>query len=180
MNMMPPVPIISLEISPGEPFGDTLLALNNSHAEELSWLEPEQMKDLVAQAFYARKIGDLDAFLIALDQNGQYDNPNFRWFRSRYNRFVYVDRIVVAPSARGKGCARQLYADLFDRAAEAGYDRIVCEVNRQPPNPSSDAFHAALGFIEVGSASIHDGRKTVRYLSRAVIGASGGSASDGV
>jgi predicted GNAT superfamily acetyltransferase len=168
MNMMAPIPITSFEISPGEPFGDALLALNNSHAEELSWLEPEQIKHLVAQAFYARRIGDLDAFLIALDQNGQYDNPNFRWFRARYDRFVYVDRIVVAPSARGKGCARRLYADLFDYAETAGHDQIVCEVNRQPPNPSSDAFHSALGFVEVGIASIHDGRKTVRYLSRSL------------
>ncbi|WP_445819578.1 GNAT family N-acetyltransferase [Bradyrhizobium sp. ISRA442] len=168
MNTMAPIPVTSFEISPGEPLCDALLSLNNSHAEELSWLEPERMKHLVAQAFYARRIGDLDAFLIALDQDGQYDSPNFLWFRSRYARFVYVDRIVVAPSARGNGCARRLYADLFNRAAEAGHDRIVCEVNLQPPNPSSDAFHAALGFVEVGSASIHDGRKTVRYLSHSL------------
>jgi predicted GNAT superfamily acetyltransferase len=58
----------------------------------------------------------------------------------------------------------RLYADLFDRAAEAGHDRIVCEVNRQPPNPASDAFHAALGFAEVGSANIHTGSRTVRTL----------------
>jgi predicted GNAT superfamily acetyltransferase len=132
----------------------------------LSWLERERLQDLVAQAFYARRLGNLDAFLIALDQDGHYDSPNFLWFRSRYPRFVYVDRIVVAPSARGLGCARRLYADLFNRAAEAVHDHIVCEVNQQPPNPASDAFHAALGFTEVGSASIHDGSKTVRYLSR--------------
>ncbi|MGY8710565.1 GNAT family N-acetyltransferase [Bradyrhizobium sp. 18BD] len=164
--MIAPVPITRLEVSPGTPLCDALLALNNSHAEELSWLERERLQDLVAQAFYARRIGNLDAFMIALDQDGQYDSPNFLWFRSRYARFVYVDRIVVAASARGMGCARWLYADLFDRAAEAGHDRIVCEVNQQPPNPASDAFHAALGFAEVGSASIHNDSKTVRYLSR--------------
>jgi len=168
MNMMAPIPITSFETASGEPFGEALLALNNSHAEELSWLERERLQDLVAQAFYARRIGHLDAFLIALDQDGQYDSPNFLWFRSRYVRFVYVDRIVVAASARGMGCARRLYADLFGQAAAAGHDRIVCEVNQQPPNPASDAFHAALGFTEVGSASIHNGSKTVRYLSRAL------------
>ncbi|MEY9543655.1 putative GNAT superfamily acetyltransferase [Bradyrhizobium diazoefficiens] len=166
MNMIARVPVTKFEISSGTPLCDALLALNNSHAEELSWLERERLQDLVAQAFYARRIGNLDAFMIALDQDGQYDSPNFLWFRSRYARFVYVDRIVVAASARGMGCARRLYADLFDRAAEAGYDRIVCEVNQQPPNPASDAFHAALGFAEVGRASIHKGSKTVRYLSR--------------
>lgn len=168
MNMIVPIPFTEFEISPGTPLCDALLGLNNSHAEELSWLERERLQDLVAQAFYAGRIGNLYAFMIALDQDGQYDSPNFLWFRSRYARFVYVDRIVVAASARGMGCARRLYADLFDRAAEAGHDRVVCEVNQQPPNPASDAFHAALGFAEVGSASIHNGSKTVRYLSRAV------------
>jgi hypothetical protein len=40
----------------------------------------------------------------------------------------------------------------------------VCEVNSDPPNPPSDALHASLGFKEVGSAAIHGGAKTVRYL----------------
>jgi uncharacterized protein len=46
---------------------------------------------------------------------------------------------------------------------------VVCEVNISPPNPASDAFHAALGFAEVGSASVYGESKTVRYLSRALV-----------
>jgi len=95
-------------------------------------------------------------------------SPNFLWFGARYPRFVYVDRIVVASSARGRGCARRLYRDLFQHAAEAGHERVVCEVNSNPPNPASDAFHAALGFVEVGTASVYDGSRTVRYLSHAL------------
>jgi L-amino acid N-acyltransferase YncA len=40
--------------------------------------------------------------------------------------------------------------------------------SREPPNPASDAFHAALSFIEIGAAVIYDGSKTVRYLARQV------------
>jgi predicted GNAT superfamily acetyltransferase len=32
----------------------------------------------------------------------------------------------------------------------------------------SDAFHAALRFVEVGTASVYDGNRTVRYLSHAL------------
>lgn len=158
--------ITDVDASPAAPLGETLLVLNNAHAQELSWLEPERLQHLVKQAFLARRIGNLDAFMLALDQDAPYDSPNFLWFRARYPRFVYVDRVVVASSARARGYARRLYLDLFEQAVRAGHERVVCEVNSSPPDPESDAFHAALGFVEVGSASIHDGRKTVRYLSR--------------
>jgi predicted GNAT superfamily acetyltransferase len=153
------------EISRAGSLSKTLLALNNAHARELSWLEPERLQHLVEQAFLARRIGDLDAFLLAFDQDAQYDSPNFLWFCARYPRFVYVDRIVVASSARGRGCARRLYRDLFEYAVRAGHERVVCEVNISPPNPASGAFHAALGFVEVGTASVYNGSRTVRYLS---------------
>jgi len=143
-----------------------LLALNNAHARELSWLEPDRLIHLIREAFVARRIGHADAFLLAFDQDADYDSPNFLWFRSRYDRFVYVDRIVVAATARGRGYARQLYNDLFERASQAGHKHVVCEVNSNPPNPASDAFHAALGFVEVGSGTFHGGGKAVRYFAR--------------
>jgi uncharacterized protein len=171
MNNRALQPVTSAEISPGQRLGKIMLALNNAHARELSWLEPERLEHLVSEAFLARRIGELDAFLLALDQDADYDSPNFLWFRARYPRFVYVDRIVVASSARGRGHARRLYDDLFEHARRAGQQRVVCEVNAIPPNPESDAFHAALGFVEVGTASIHGGSKTVRYLERKMSGA---------
>jgi predicted GNAT superfamily acetyltransferase len=157
--------ITSADTLQDQPLGKAMLALNNAHAQELSWLEPERLEHLVKQAFLARRIGNLDAFMLAFDQDAHYDSPNFLWFRARYPRFVYVDRIVVASSTRGRGHARQLYDDLFEHALSAGHERVVCEVNMIPPNPESDAFHTALGFVEAGTASIHGGSKTVRYLS---------------
>ena len=153
-------------VAPATPLGDALLALNNAHARELSWLTPERLQHLVGQAFVVRRIGLLDAVMLAMDQDADYASPNFQWFRARYPRFVYVDRIVVAPAARGRGYARLLYRDLFEQALRAGHERVVCEVNSTPPNPESDAFHAALGFAEVGRASVYDGSRTVRYLTR--------------
>lgn len=150
---------ITLEFEPA------VIALNNRHAEELSWLTPTELSHLVSQAFYARRIGELEAFLIAFDQDAEYDSPNFLWFNARYPRFVYVDRIAVASEARGRGHARRLYEDLFKHAGNNGHDVVVCEVNSDPPNPASDAFHAALGFREVGQATIHGGKKAVRYFA---------------
>jgi predicted GNAT superfamily acetyltransferase len=155
------------EIKPIRTVTAALLALNQDHVQELSSLDEQEFAAVLAEAFYASTINDADAFLIAFDQDAVYGSPNFRWFQERYDKFIYVDRVVTAPSARGLGYARQLYEDLFQQALSAGHRRIVCEVNLDPPNPASDGFHAALGFQEVGRAEIHGGTKTVRYLSRA-------------
>jgi predicted GNAT superfamily acetyltransferase len=87
------------------------------------------------------------------------------WFRNRFDRFLYVDRIVVDPAARGRGVARALYGHAFAEARAAGRPRVVAEVNRVPPNPGSDAFHERLGFAQVGIAALPGG-KIVLYLER--------------
>lgn len=146
-----------------------ILALNNEHAAELSWLEPERLSFLIGEAFHTRRIGELEAFIMCFDQDARYDSPNFLWFRERYPRFVYVDRVVVSAKARGRGHARRLYEDLFAQVRQAGHTIVTCEVNADPPNPASDAFHAALGFADVGDAVIHGGEKAVRYYARPVV-----------
>lgn len=160
------VPITAADLMGSPALRAALLALNNANAAELSWLEPDRLCQLVAAAFLAQRIGDANAFLLAFDQDADYDGQNFLWFRARYRRFVYVDRIVVAASARGRGHARRLYHDLFARALKAGHDQVVCEVNAKPPNPVSDAFHAGLGFTKVGTDAMYGGSKIVSYLAR--------------
>jgi uncharacterized protein len=80
--------VTAIEISQTEPLGQKLLALNNDHAQALSWLEPARLEYLVGEAFLARRIGDLDAFMLAFDETARYDSPNYLWFRNRYPRFA--------------------------------------------------------------------------------------------
>lgn len=146
-----------------------VLALNNAHAAELSWLDEAALNALISEAFHARRVGALDAFIIAFDDTASYRSPNYLWFRARRQRFVYIDRIVVAAHARGRGLARLIYDDLFNAAKAAGHGIVCCEVNSEPPNPASDAFHASLGFAEVGQAKLPGGGKSVRYFERALV-----------
>ncbi|MTI17846.1 GNAT family N-acetyltransferase [Rhodobacteraceae bacterium RKSG542] len=140
-------------------------ALNQDHVVELSSLTPEQLEHMVAEAAYAQICGDTDGFLLVFDDRANYSSPNFLWFKQRYGRFFYIDRIVVSPEARGKGVAKALYDDLFAFAKAKGVERVVCEVNSDPPNPASDQFHAALGFKPVGTAELEGKGKTVTYLA---------------
>jgi predicted GNAT superfamily acetyltransferase len=143
-----------------------MLALNAAHVVETSALTMDGLERLVAASFASLVVEDGAGMLIALDQDAAYSSPNFLWFRARYARFVYIDRVIVTATARGRGVARALYAHLFDAMRAAGQTVAVCEVNVQPPNPGSDALHARLGFGEVGFARIAGGAKTVRYLAR--------------
>jgi predicted GNAT superfamily acetyltransferase len=147
-----------------------LTALNNKHARETSLLSEEQFAGMLQMAFYARGFGPAftpAALLIAFNQQALYENPNFRFFRDRHQRFIYIDRLITASHARRRGLARMLYDDLFLRTVEAGHCVVGCEVNLDPPNPASDAFHASMGFAEVGRALLENG-KTVRYLERSI------------
>jgi len=144
-----------------------MLALNNANAAETSLLDEAGMVALLKAAFFARGTErGITAFLIALDNNAPYVNPNFRWFQEHRKSFVYIDRVIVAETSRGNGIGRKLYLDLFAAAKQARHDRVVCEVNINPPNPASEAFHASMGFIGIGEAIIHDGKKTVRYFEK--------------
>jgi predicted GNAT superfamily acetyltransferase len=144
---------------------DTLIALNNSYAVELSWVEKPQFEQMILNAVYARGVSPTKGFLIAFDQTALYDNVNFHWFQARYENFIYVDRIVIDPAFRGQGAARALYADLFEFARSQRRSLIVCEVNADPPNPASDMFHKRLGFKPVGDNLIPSGKR-VQYLAK--------------
>lgn len=145
---------------------DALIALSNAHAREIGTITRKAFVELVANSFRTRMTPTRDAFLIALADWAPAIAPNYRWFAARFERFVYVDRVVVVEPVRGRGFGRLLYRDLMEVALRARHTTICCEVNVDPPNPVSDAFHAALGFTEIGRCFLPDRGKTVRYLVR--------------
>lgn len=140
-----------------------LLQLNNGHAEELSYQTPEGFRELIAAASHVRAEATGLALIVAFNETCIYGNPNFHWFKARFQRFSYIDRVVVSEEARGRGLARQLYAGLERETLAQGRERLVCEINSVPPNRQSDAFHVTLGFAPVGEQHLADRGKTVRY-----------------
>lgn len=145
---------------------ERLLALNNAHAKELSYKTPEDFALLLNSASHVRAEPQVLALIVAFDDTCTYDNPNFGWLKQRFQRFYYIDRVVVDGAARGRGLARQFYAGLEERARAESRQRLVCEINSVPPNPQSDAFHERLGFHPVGSQVLEGQGKTVRYWAR--------------
>lgn len=149
-----------------------LNALNDAHAAEVNALAPADFAALAGLAWAARMVdgpqGRPAGFLLALSHATPRQGPNHGWFQDRLPAFGYVDRVVVDPACRGQGIARALYADLVARARAAGLPVLACEVNLDPPNPASMAFHQRLGFAEAGTATDPRNGKRVRYLTSAL------------
>ena len=144
-----------------------VLDINREHEALLSVLDAQELADLVAKATLARVI-EGEAFLLAMDQSTDYDSWNYRWFCTRYPRFLYVDRIAVASAAAGGGQGKRLYADFYAQAAQRGFSMVCAEVNSVPPNDASLAFHAKQGFTVVGEAPVPGRGKSVRFFTRAL------------
>ena len=65
---------------------------------------------------------------------------------------MYLDRVAIDADHRRLGLGRALYMSVFDRiiAQHTDMTRLGLEVNVEPPNPGSMAFHRGLGFNQVG------------------------------
>ena len=100
---------------------------------------------------------EIVGFLMAMDQNTDYDSINFLWFKERYDKFYYIDRVIVDESKRGKGIGSLLYRELI---INKGNIPLVAEVSIEPSNEGSVIFHEKNGFIEVGTLT--SGDKKVR------------------
>lgn len=125
-----------------------------------------ELHSLSARHRVAEQDGYIAAFLLAFADGTSYDSSNYRWFDERYGNFLYVDRVVVAGSAQGRGFGGALYRDLIDFGQETGRTALVCEFDVDPPNPGSQRFHERFGFREVGVREYGDPAKRVslQYL----------------
>lgn len=162
-------PLPDVRLAPVTPDDlDEVLALNQAWVPRVGPVDRDGLSGLVAEsslALVARLADDaLAGFVIVIPPGADYRSPNYRFFAERSDEFRYVDRIAVAPSAQGLGVGRRLYDAVVEHARAGGARRVTCEVNLQPPNPESQAFHARLGFVEVGRQWVYDDRYQVQLL----------------
>jgi uncharacterized protein len=134
-----------------------VLALNEESVRSLSPM-------LHSQAEYHRVVessGQVGAFMMAHRNGSAYDSVNFRWFAQRCPNFLYIDRIAVTASLQGQGIGKLFYEDLFAFARSTGAKFVTCEFDIDPPNPTSEKFHKAFGFKEVGTQTYGSSSKRV-------------------
>ena len=143
-----------------------ILDINATEEEKTSRIDLARIAQLDRWADYHRVAvvdDEIIGFLLVMSEASDYDGDNFRWFVERYDRFLYVDRIVIDQAHAGQGVGSTLYGDLIEFAATQGCPALCCEINVLPPNPASHAFHARFGFREVGRSAEMGASKVVSY-----------------
>ncbi|MFP5489161.1 MAG: GNAT family N-acetyltransferase [Acidimicrobiia bacterium] len=130
-------------------------AVGDETVEALGHIAEESVIAVVAEADHAGNddaAGAIAGFCLVLAPGADYDSGNYLWFSERYDDFVYLDRIAIAPAFQRRGLGRAMYAEVERLAGEhrPTANQFTLEVNLRPRNDTSLAFHGALGFVEVG------------------------------
>ncbi len=139
-----------------------VLALNARNVELLAPLGEARLVELVALADRACTIdveGSFAGFVITFASGSAYDGENYAWFSERYQDFCYLDRVVIHEDFRRRGLGSVVYDEL---ESSCGRPVFALEVNLDPPNAASLAFHRARGYSEVGQR--HSGGHLVSML----------------
>ena len=129
-----------------------VLALNHRFVDLLSALDAERLLWLVGLSDHADVV-EVDervvGFVLTMAPGSEYDSESYLWHAARFGgSFYYLDRIVIAEEMRRQGLAAFVYDAMEDVAR--GFGRMTLEVNVDPPNLGSLAFHERRGYVEVG------------------------------
>ena len=110
--------------------------------------------------------GGLVGYLLAFPSDAPYDGEEFLFLnKASLGSFIYIDQIAVDAAERRTGSASSLYRATEAAAQRRGIQELSCEVNLNPPNPGSLAFHRSKGFNQTSVLETQDGR-TVALMSK--------------
>ena len=142
------------DLAPGDL--DRVLEINQANTPEVGSVDADRLAFIVdesAIALVAAVDEQVIGFVLALAPGSAYDSVNYRWFMDRDDDTMYLDRVAIEEGHRGRGLGTWLYDAVFEEigTAHTSLRRLGLEVNIDPPNPRSLAFHRRYGFIEVGT-----------------------------
>ena len=87
-------------------------------------------------------------------------------WRAHDDGSVEIKRMYVVPSARGKGFARQLLAELELSAKRAGHHRIILETGSKQPEAA--ALYRSSGYTDVPAFGFYAAHPTALHLGKSL------------
>jgi predicted GNAT superfamily acetyltransferase len=151
---------------------EAIHTINDGAVPAVGSESPGALSHIAGQSTIALVV-EIDAevagFCFVLPPGADYGSKNYAWFAERYDDFVYLDRVAIPPRFQRRGIGRILYAEVERLAAERRPEAtdFTLEVNVRPRNDRSLAFHAELGFVEVGQRETDYGAR-VSMMSKSL------------
>ena len=137
-------------------------AVNYVSYNEFEWFLNRKLYFKIAENSH----GAISGFLLVLPSGLEYNSLNYKWFSRRYDKFAYIDRIVIMDEFKKNGIGKSLYLDLEKNIGE--YEFIACEFNIEPPNPISKKFHESLNYEKVGHQLTENQTKKVSLMIKQI------------
>lgn len=149
-----------------------ILRVNEENVEVLSPMDEAKLRRFMEYADMLQVVeadGEPAAFMIVLREGvDAYDSENYRWFCKHYEKFLYIDRIVIDEPFRSIGIGRTMYEAVFTQAKANGVGSVTAEIDTIPYNEASLKFHDVMGFREVGEQLIRGGTIKVSLQERPI------------
>ena len=149
-----------------------LVQLNNEAAPAVPVETPESMAALLDVALWSAVVEGPDqqpiAAVITVGSGADYASENYRYFEKRFDHHLYIDRVFVDKAHRSSGIGQELYRAVDQEARRLGVSAVTCEVNLEPPNPRSLAFHHREGFTDLDSQATKGGSVVVQLMAKEI------------
>lgn len=134
---------------------DRVGEINTANVPEVGPADPAHLAHLFSESAIAlvHEVDDfVIGFCIVFAPGADYASVNYRWFMEHRPASMYLDRVAFDAAFLGRGLGTAMYAevDRLIRADALDATGLTLEVNVDPPNEPSLAFHRKLGFVEVG------------------------------
>lgn len=137
-----------------------LWRLNEAAGAEAFSLPESQFAELVGQSdcvlerWQDKPGGKLSGFLLGFSAGRVVENFGYMWFQTRFDNFLYVDRVVMAADGPPQGVGSSMLLEVLQWCRERGIDNLVCQVHDRPPNPVGHALCGKLGFQPLESVML--------------------------
>lgn len=121
---------------------------------ESQFAERVAQSDCVVERWQDKPGGKLSGFLLAFRAGRAVENFGYMWFQTRFDNFLYVDRVVVMARGRLQGVGTAMLQEVLQWCRERGIDNVVCQVHDRPPNPVGHTLCGELGFLPLESVML--------------------------
>ena len=149
---------------------EEVLRINSQSFPGVARLDSSELERLVAipneHLAMEGPDGRLVGYILAFRSDAPYDGEEFLTFvETSVRPFIYIDQIAVDAAMRRMGLASILDKAVEAHALSTSIADLCCEVNLNPPNPVSLAFHQDRGFNQTSVLEAEDGR-TVALMAK--------------